>query len=196
MEVIPIKDKLAIFDLDGTLFDTRRVNYLAYRKALDRFGICLDHDFFFAECNGRYYKDFLPQLICGVTEDGEEKEIEEIHKLKKEYYSAFLSEAVSNERLFDLIAALKATYYIALVTTASRKNCDELLSYYGKEKEFDLLITGEDVQKKKPDPEGFLKAMQFYGISGENAIVFEDSAVGIAAAEKCGATVFVAKGFA
>lgn len=194
MEVVSIKDKLAIFDLDGTLFDTRRVNYLAYRKALDQFGIRLDYDFFSAKCNGRHYKDFLPQIMDNVTDAG--VEIEEVHKLKKEYYSCFLSEAVSNERLFDMIEALRATYYIALVTTASRKNCDELLSYYGKEKEFDLLITAEDVQKKKPDPEGFLKAMRFYGVSEENTIVFEDSAVGIAAAEKCGATVFAARGFA
>ncbi len=194
MEVVFIKDKLAIFDLDGTLFDTRRVNYSAYGKALKEFGIRLDYDFFSAECNGRHYKDFLPRIMGNLT-DAEAK-IEEVHKRKKEYYSLFLCEAVSNERLFDLIRALRDTYHTALVTTASGKNCDELLRYFGKEKEFDLLITGEDVQKKKPDPEGFLKAMQYYGISGENTIVFEDSAVGIAAAEECGATVFVARGFA
>lgn len=190
--MVPIKNKLAIFDLDGTLFDTRRVNYLAYSRALDRFGIRLDYEFFSASCNGRHYKDFLPQIMRGVTEE----EMEEVHKRKKECYSSFLGEAVSNERLFDVLEALRAAYYIALVTTASRKNCEELLGYYGKGKEFDLLIAGEDVQKKKPDPEGFLKAMRFYGVSGENTVVFEDSAAGIAAAEKCGATVFAARGFA
>lgn len=192
--MIYIKDKLAIFDLDGTLFDTRRVNYLAYRKALEEFGIHLDRDFFFKNCNGRHYKDFLPQIMSDVTDAG--TEIEEVHRLKKEYYSFFLSEAVSNEQLFDMMEALRDTYYIALVTTASRKNCDELLGYYGKEKAFDLLITGEDVCRKKPDPEGFIKAMEFYGIAEGNTVVFEDSAVGIAAAEKCGVMVFEVRGFA
>ncbi len=183
-------NKLAIFDLDGTLFDTRRVNYFAYSKALGRFGISLDYDYFAVECNGKHYREFLPRIM------GDSGEIEEVHRLKKEAYKDFLGEAAINTGLFDIIGALKRTYYIALVTTASRKNCEEILGYHEKMAEFNLIVSGEEVQKKKPDPEGFLRAMQFYSISGENTIVFEDSDVGIAAAEKCGATVFVARGFA
>lgn len=153
MEVVFIKDKLAIFDLDGTLFDTRRVNYSAYGKALEEYGIRLDREYFSTECNGRHYKEFLPRIMENLA-DAEAK-IEEVHKRKKEYYSLFLCEAVSNERLFDLIKALRDTYHTALVTTASAKNCDQLLRYFGKEKEFDLVITGEDVQKKKPIRKGF-----------------------------------------
>lgn len=190
MGVVSIKDRLAIFDLDGTLFDTRRVNYFAYSKALESFGIELDYEYFSAECNGKYYKEFLPQIMCVDTE------IEEVHRLKKEYYNDFLCEAISNERLFDIIRTLKGTYHIALVTTASGRNCKELLNYFGKEKEFDLIISGEDVLKKKPDPEGFLKAMRFFRIPEKNAIIFEDSAAGIEAAEKSGAAVFVVRGFA
>lgn len=33
------KDYLAIFDLDGTLFDTGEVNYVSYREALRPYGI-------------------------------------------------------------------------------------------------------------------------------------------------------------
>lgn len=33
------KSKLVICDLDGTLFDTRRVNYMAYREAIERAGL-------------------------------------------------------------------------------------------------------------------------------------------------------------
>ena len=54
----------------------------------------------------------------------------------------------------------------------------------------------EDVKKKKPDPEGFCKAMDYYQILKEDTIIFEDSDVGIEAAEKSGATVFVVRGFA
>lgn len=188
--MIFIKNKLAIFDLDGTLFDTRRVNYLAYNKALEVFGVSIDYSYFSTECNGKHYKEFLPKIMSGCAD------IEEVHRLKKEYYGDFLCETVVNVKLFDIIEALRHTYYIALVTTASRRNCEEILEYHRKTTEFDIIISGEDVQKKKPDPEGFFSAMQFYGISGENTIIFEDSMVGIAAAEKCGATVFVARGFA
>ena len=60
---------------------------------------------------------------------------------------------------------------------------------------FDLVIAGEDVSKKKPEPEGYLKAMKHFDISPENSIIFEDSEVGILAGERSGAKVFVVKGY-
>lgn len=185
-----IKSKLAIFDLDGTLFDTRKVNYYAYAKALRNYGINLDYDYFTQQCNGKHYREYLLQ----ITKDS--ANVEEVHRLKKECYKEFLNKAVINKGLFDLIEALQNTYYIAIVTTASRKNCEEILKYYDKLEVFELIISGEDVQRKKPDPEGFLKAMQFYRVLGRDTIIFEDSNVGIEAAEKCGATVFVVRGYA
>ena len=37
-----MKAKLAMFDLDGTLFDTRSLNYLAYKAALEKFNFKLE----------------------------------------------------------------------------------------------------------------------------------------------------------
>ena len=47
--------KLAIFDLDGTLFDTADVNYYSYKSVLESYGIELDHDYFVTKCNGKHY---------------------------------------------------------------------------------------------------------------------------------------------
>ena len=52
---------------------------------------------------------------------------------------------------------------------------------------FDSIITQDDVERCKPDPEGFLKAMKESGISAEKTIIFEDSENGIKAAQKAGA---------
>ena len=54
---------------------------------------------------------------------------------------------------------------------------------------FDLIISQEDVKNKKPDPEGFQKAMDFFKVQCRNSIIFEDSDVGIEAALRSGATV-------
>lgn len=40
-----MKNKLAIFDLDGTLFNTEEVNYLSYKGALEQKGYSLEYDF-------------------------------------------------------------------------------------------------------------------------------------------------------
>lgn len=185
-----MKKKLAIFDLDGTLFDTRRVNFFSYNKALQQYGVGIEYEYFSQKCNGRHYADFLPQVLSGT------QNIDEIHRKKKIYYNEFLHECRENVHLFQILCCMKSEYYIALVTTASRKNCEELLNYFHRFELFDLIITQEDVAQKKPDPEGILKAMEHFGVENSQTVVFEDSDVGIKAAERSGAAVFVIKGFA
>ena len=48
------KKYLALFDLDGTLFETGEVNYHAYQDALAPYGITLDKEYFLKRCNGRH----------------------------------------------------------------------------------------------------------------------------------------------
>lgn len=185
-----MKDKLAIFDLDGTLYDTRRVNWMSYNKALKDYGITIDFEYFSQKCNGLHYKKFLPYIMGG------EKFVENVHTLKKQYYSEFLDEAVENKNLFSIIQSIKRDYYIALVTTASKTNCEEILKYNGRMDDFDLILSQEDVSEKKPAPEGFIKAMEYFDVSRENTLIFEDSEIGISAANSAGVDVVVVKGYA
>lgn len=185
-----MKTKLAMFDLDGTLYDTRKTNYCSYKEALKQYNLDLDYDYFSKYCNGRHYTEFLPQIM------GDSNNIDKVHAVKKAKYVEYLKETIENKYLFDIIKGLKNEYYIALVTTASRKNCEDILKYYKRLDEFDLIISQENVQKKKPNPEGFLKAMEYFGIRSDNSIIFEDSDIGIEAAVNSGAVVFTVKGFA
>lgn len=184
-----MKSKLAMFDLDGTLYDTRDVNYYSYKAALENFGIDLDYDYFSRFCNGKHYKTFLPEIMKNT------EYMEEVHNLKKKFYAEYLDRARENTHLFQIIQCIKNDYYIALVTTASRKNSEEILEYHNRLNEFDLIISQEDVKNKKPDPEGFLKAMAFFNIRKEDSLIYEDSDVGIEAAISSGATVFTVKGY-
>ena len=58
---------------------------------------------------------------------------------------------------------------------------------------FDLILAQEDVPRKKPAPDGFLLAMEHFGISPENSLIFEDSPEGIAAARAAGAPFLLVK---
>ena len=51
---------------------------------------------------------------------------------------------------------------------------------------FDVIITGEDIEKTKPNPEIFLKALERLNIEPKKAIVIEDSIAGIKAAKNAG----------
>lgn len=174
--------KLVIVDLDGTLFDTKNVNYLAYKEALSQYGYEIDYQYYCEFCNGRHYLDFLPQV---TTDD--KNTLTAMHRIKKEAYKKYLNKAVLNERLVDMVRLMKKEYKSAIVTTASKENCNDILREFGLLDLFDLTLTHDDITKVKPDPEGFLKAMQYFGCQPEDTIIFEDSDVGLEAAEKSGA---------
>lgn len=183
------KERLALFDLDGTLFDTGDVNYHSYKDALQPYNIQLDKHYFFTKCNGRHYTEFLP-IIMGTNEF-----LESVHKTKKETYAQNLDKARANVHLLAMIQAIRGTYHTAVVTTASRKNTTDILRYFCCEDLFDLIITHEDVTHVKPNPEGFLKAMNHFGMDAEHTIIFEDSDVGIQAAKTIGASLMVVEQF-
>ena len=82
-----------------------------------------------------------------------------------------------------------------LVTTASRQNTYDILNHFGLVGIFDAILTQEDITRPKPNPEGFFRAMEKYNITPEKCLIFEDSEVGIEAAEQTGGTVFVVKGY-
>lgn len=182
-----MKSKLAMFDMDGTLYDTRAANFYSYKKALNLLGADIEYDWFIKNCYGRNYKDFLKP----VTD-----EIEKVHELKKSFYGEFLDTAVENTHLFNIINSIRDDYYTALVTTASRKNTMELLRLFDREDCFDLVVTQEDVKKNKPDPEAFLYTMDYFKLSPGDCIIFEDSGTGIAAAKASGADLYIVKGYA
>lgn len=181
------KRYLALFDLDGTLFDTNDVNYYAYKDALASFKIHLDKQYFITKCNGRHYTEFLPLIM---KKEGTSENIESVHKIKKDTYVKNLDKAKANKHLFQIIEAIKDIYHIAVVTTASKQNTMDILKYFCYDDLFEYIVTQEDISRVKPDPQGFLIAMKYFGIKAEHTVIFEDSKVGIKAARATGATVF------
>lgn len=184
-----MKNKLVAVDLDGTLIDTRMVNYESYRMALEEMGFSLSYECYEEECFGKYYLDFLPQLMGDNPSD---KDIERVHERKKMLYASCTSAGRLNKGLFDILAALRATgeWHTALVTTGSSRNAEEILRAFNCYDLFDLVLTSADVSRNKPDPEGYLLAMSTLNVLPENTVIFEDSGTGLAAAMASGAKVF------
>ncbi len=184
-----MKEYLAIFDMDGTLFDTREANYSAYKDSLEKYNISLDRGYFETQCFGKNYREFLP-IIMGGSEF-----IEDVHSAKIDLYKNYLCKVRMNQHLFRLIDSIKDKYYVAIVTTASKTNTMELLHYFNCTEIFDCIVTKEIITKMKPDPECFLWTMSHFDVEPDMTLIFEDSKVGIAAARSAGASVFVVNQF-
>ena len=182
------KTKLAMVDLDGTLVFTLEANALAYRRALEEYGFTLTREDYAARCDGRAYRDFLPEIMGDGNPD-----IEAVHDRKIALYGECLTAARLNLPLLDILRGLRAEYILALVTTASRKNVENVLQRFALADFFDVVVTQEDVRRAKPDPACYNDLIARLGIPRENCLIFEDSASGVAAALASGCQTLVVK---
>ena len=107
-----------------------------------------------------------------------------IKELKKNIYPSFFEYLVLNKDLLDFIKASKNNgIKTCIASTASKENLYNVLRYFNIEEYFDIVITGENVSKGKPNPEVYIKALVLLDCEPDEAIVFEDSDVGCEAAE-------------
>lgn len=182
------KEKLIMVDLDGTLIDTLEANYRSYKRALNEFGYDITKDYYARRCDGRSYKDFLPEIIGENNPD-----ISVIHSKKNTYYVENMKYTTINIHLKNILESMKAEYYIALVTTASRESVNSILEYFKLTNIFDAVVTREDVGFSKPNPECYIKTRERFGVSRANTIIFEDSESGMCAAMESGCSMFCYK---
>ena len=184
---------LICVDLDGTLLDTVPANAASYRAALEELGFTVTDEYYAERCNGGHYTRFLPPLMGGAPSAAD---VERVHDRKKALYSDFLDAVRPNTALMEILKTMRAAGHdLACVTTGSKQNATEVLEYFHCADWFGVFITGEDVVRSKPDPEGYLKAMAHFGATPAETMIFEDSGPGLEAARASGATVYKVEAF-
>jgi len=78
---------------------------------------------------------------------------------------------------------------IAIATSGNQDKQFPVIEGTGLKLEwFDVVITGEDVSRKKPDPQIYLVTAECLGIAPACCVVFEDAPAGVAAAKAAGMT--------
>lgn len=96
---------------------------------------------------------------------------------------------------WDLVFKLKADLSLktGLVSNSTSTAVNILLTELNAKGAFDIIVTGDDVKKKKPDPQIYLLAAQKLGIKPKEVLVFEDSLYGVKSAIDAGMHVIVIK---
>ncbi len=175
--------RLLLLDFDGTLVDTRRANARAYVATLAEQGIRITEEEYLARWFGMRCNEFLTEM--GIDAPAER---ERLRLRKIALYPSFFDSLRLNEPLWAFCRAFRAQGgRVWIVSTGSRANIDNVLRHLGLEEAFDGILAGLDVERPKPAPDAFLEAMRREGCTPEETLVFEDSAVGTAAAAASGA---------
>jgi beta-phosphoglucomutase-like phosphatase (HAD superfamily) len=88
----------------------------------------------------------------------------------------------------EALATAAALVPVSIVTTGRRAGLEAVLAVTGLEVHVAFTVTAEDVSRTKPDPEGYLLALERLGdgIEAAEVLVFEDTPLGVAAAKAAG----------
>jgi beta-phosphoglucomutase len=175
-----------LFDLDGTLIDTAAVNCGAYSAALAEAGIVVDPKEVAAVAEGRHWSEFLPDLLQRA---GAAIEPATVARRKGELYRKMLGDTRLNGPLVALAASSRPHMRTAVVTTASEASVHALLQRHEIAELFDVIVTGDDVAHRKPDPEAYLLALDRLRLGPDECLAFEDSDVGVQSAHTAGIAV-------
>ncbi|MEK4003733.1 GNAT family N-acetyltransferase [Paenibacillus sp. FSL H3-0333] len=178
-----------LFDFDGTLADTLPLSFRAFQAVFKQYD------------QREVTRDELVAMF-GPTEEGiiggNFTDPASVPQAIEDYYSIYkqghFEEFQNNEHILGLLQALKAQgMKLGVITGKSRRAYQISAGALDLEHFFDLSITGDDVAKPKPDPEGIHSALRTLGIEPSQAIFVGDSNADILAGKAAGMQTYAVR---
>jgi phosphoglycolate phosphatase len=179
--------RLFIFDLDGTLIDSkadiaRAMNLALARMDLEPLPVSRVADFV-----GEGLQKLVERALQEITDRfPESAEVQKgILLFKQEYEEHLLDHTRLYPGIREALARLSGALF-AVVSNKPEKFCRQILDGLGVGPAFRTILGGDSVPTRKPDPGGLLTVMQSCGASPSESVMVGDSPVDIAAGKAAG----------
>jgi HAD superfamily hydrolase (TIGR01509 family) len=171
-----------LWDHDGVLVDTEPLYFAATQECIRLLGLDLDQATYWGLMTaGRTSWELARER--GIPES----QISEARRERDRRYQQYLlTREIEIDGVVDILTALASDYRMAIVTTAKRADFELIHQSRRIRQFFEFVITVDDCEKAKPDPDPYLRALRRFSARPEQAVAIEDSSRGLSAAIAAG----------
>lgn len=187
--------KALLLDLDGLIVDSEPLHQRAYNLALLVKGIAFQFNVieYGKSCVGRSVAELAHILTTTYPQLGS---TEDFIRDRERIYEALIRDPDNLQPMPGLLqllsAAAKLGLKLGVASSSSRAQVQTILTGMVDNDgdplatHFASIVTGSDVQHKKPAPDIYVKACQQLGLAKEQCVAVEDSKTGIESARAAG----------
>ena len=177
--------KAVIFDLDGVLIDSEPLHCKADTRLLRELG---------ADPPANYFDRFTGWTDAAMweaikTDYHLTKSIDQLMKMQVPIKLNLLQEGdyKAIPGIAELLEEIKTAHLpIAIASSSPKIFIEAVVEKIGIKQYFKILISGEEIERSKPEPDIFLKAALLLNVNPSECLVVEDSKSGTIAAKKAG----------
>jgi len=186
-----------IFDFDGVVVDSEPIHLACFQRVLASAGVQLTHEDYYGKYLGYDDHDCFAAALHDNGLESAERRIAELVSAKTAMVKRAFGDSVGPlAGAVELIrSASGQSVPLAVCSGALREEILLAAKAVGVLKYFDVIVSAKDVPRGKPDPCGYILALQRLAeltgrkLSARRSVVIEDSPAGIEAAKAAGMKV-------
>ena len=196
VSTLPNMLKAIIFDFDGVLVDSEPAHYQAFAEVASELGIDLDFSRYLAEMVGFDDREAVRHLLSGESEASvtTAARVAELCEQKRLAFERIVSRGIEPlPGAMQLLDEAVAQMPVAIASGALRSDIDIILKQLDRHDVVHAVVTADDVQRSKPDPQTYLDAAGLLAqrfteldLRPGDCLAIEDTGAGLASARAAG----------
>ena len=175
--------KALIFDMDGTLVDSEKIHWQAWKETLALHGLKVpDYGGF------KKYVGVSDEQMAQDFSDAAPGKLDPAQLVdgKCRTYLKLVPEISLLPGVRKTLDRWRDCCPLAIASSSPHSELVAILGYHGLDDRFDHVVGGDMVARKKPDPEIYQMVVGLLGLPASSCVAFEDSQSGVAAAKGAG----------
>lgn len=179
-----------LLDMDGLMVDSEPIFWEVARSLAHKHGKTVT-DSTLRSMMGRSRIEAMQILAgdCKITSESPESPESLLIAREQMLIQRYSAGVLPMPGLIDLLKHVHGKLKLAVVTSSPKAFTDVLLPAMGVTSYFDVVQTGDEIDRGKPDPQIYLRTTERLGVEGGDCVVLEDSHAGALAGHRAGAFV-------